>query len=939
MLDLKRFDATAFQDLAATLAIAELGAGVRSMGSGRDGGRDLICEDPIAWSTPGEPGQQHSSDYTVLQVKHMQTPSDDHAKNVSWLWGEIRDELDAWSRKPERDRTPRTLIFVTNIRLTPFPSSGGFDALRHQIRIYVERVRREAEDEPDEERRMLSRARAARLERITRFYFWDYFQIEALVNAHPSVRHAHTAFLTAGDVLSAIPTLLNLVREDNLEDALRSHARTTLMTGGRIYFDEAGAIGDAGMPVHEVMVDLPATVPADAPSETRLTTILPYVFERSGRLLKPKTSRVSKPRHIIVSGAPGNGKTTLSKMIVQAHRAAFLRESSALSDEQRNTITATDEALRKLGVKPPTYPRWPIQINLAEFAQDEALDFSSTLIRRIANEVSAKSDAGDIAPNLLNRWKTRWPWLVVLDGFDEVVDPTLRKRIIEQITEFANDCEADNSDTLILLTTRPLGFTEQIGTGLFERVDLTDLSPRTALEYGEKVTSVRLATGPERRDRVIRRLRAAADDDAFENLLKTPLQVLILSIIVEQAGELEPDRFSLFHGYFHTVMAREKGKPGGFSSLIRDYAALIEHIHQRVGIELQTRSERGATTLSLITAQELHDIIWTALRQEEFDPDSRDRQLLADIKNAATQRLVLIAPRGDDGYGFDVRLLQEYMAGQYLGAAAESVVADRLRLAAPNPHWRQTWLFTAGRMFTQPAKHLQELVVSITETIDDDAPERLGRIYPVGPQLAMDILVDGMSRARPIWLKRLVARALDLLDDPAGDPRAQALALVKIASINDHTRSMVADGLRERLRPSAKRSARIVMRHWLAACDVAEASTPVRGISHIKASPEGSAPTPPQKPELSTTLNPDQQAIFDSVMPTPDTNRREIRALRSALRDEGVAREIERVLPAAILKSSRLLRNIENDVIAGVVRRPIGQVLMNENCELEALSE
>ncbi|MCK2032210.1 NACHT domain-containing NTPase [Microbacterium sp. KSW4-4] len=936
MLDLKRFDATAFQDLAATLAVAEFGAGVRSMGSGRDGGRDLICEDEMVWSTPGMPGQQRSSGYTVLQVKHMQTPSDDHGKNVSWLWGEIRDELDAWSRKADRQRTPNTLVFVTNVRLTPFPGSGGFDILQQQIRTYVGRVRRDAEDEADDERRMIGRARADRLERISRFHFWDYYQIEALVHAHPGVRHAHTAFLTPGDVLATIPSLLNLVREENLEDALRSHARTTLMTGGRIYFDEAGAIGDAGMPVHEVMVDLPTMVPSDSPSGRRLTTILPYVLERSGRVLKPQTTRVAKPRHIIVSGAPGNGKTTLSKMIVQAHRAAFLRESTALSDEQRATIAATDEALRQLGVNPPTYPRWPMQINLAEFAQDEALDFNSTLIRRISNEVSAKSDTGDIAPNLLNRWRTQWPWLVVLDGFDEVVDPALRKRIIEQITEFANDCEADNSDTLILLTTRPLGFTEQIGTGLFERVDLTDLSPRTALDYGEKVTSVRLSTGPERRDRVIRRLRAAAEDDAFENLLKTPLQVLILSIIVEQAGELEPDRFSLFHGYFHTVMSREKGKPGGFSSLIRDYSALIEHIHQRVGIELQTRSERGETTLSLITAQELHDIIWTALKQEEFDPDSRDRQLLADIKNAATQRLVLIAPHGEDGYGFDVRLLQEYMAGQYIGAATEKVVGDRLRLAAPNPHWRQTWLFTAGRMFTQPTKHLQELVVGITENIDDDAPQRLGGIYPVGPQLAMDILMDGMSRARPIWLKRLVARALDLLDDPAGDPRAQALALVKIASINEHTRSMVADGLRERLRPSAKQSARVVLRHWLAACEVAEASTPVRGISHIKPPPGGSAPTPSQTPDRGMVLNPEQQALFDSVMPSPDTTRGQIRLLRSGLKDETVAREIERALPAALLKSNRLHRIIENDVISRVVRRPIGQMLIDEDHKIDA---
>lgn len=556
----------------------------------------------------------------------------------------------------------------------------------------------------------------------------------------------------------------------------------------------------------------------------------------------------------------------------------------------------------------------------------------STLIRRIAREVSLKSDVGDVSPNLLNRWRSRWPWLVVLDGLDEVVDPTLRKRIVEQIDEFANDCEADDCDVLIVLTTRPLGFVEQIGKGLFEQVALADLNPRIALTYGEKVTSIRLAASPDRRDQVIRRLRDAAEDEAYENLLKTPLQVLILSIIVEQAGDLAPDRYSLFNGYFHTIMAREKGKPGGFSSLIRDYSPLIERIHHRVGIELQVRAEHASTTLSIISAHELRDIIWTELEEDEFDPASRDRQLLEDLRNAATHRLVLLAPRGEDGYGFDVRLLQEYMAGQYLTAAPDAVTADRLALTAAHPHWRQTWLFAAGKMFVQPAKHLQRIVVEITESIDDDAPQRLGRIFPVGPQLAMDILVDGMARVRPIWLKRLVERSLDIIETERWDPFGLSLAFVKVASANEYVGRLMADGLRARLgSPGSENISRAILSRWVDACEIVGAPLAVRAIAQVK--PDATVRRVSREvPEVPLPqLSAEQLALFNLVMPTPNAKRGHIRIMRRGLEDRGVAQAIERALPARLHGATPLRRAVEVDVVARELRRPIGPGLLRDS--------
>ena len=109
-------------------------------------------------------------------------------------------------------------------------------------------------------------------------------------------------------------------------------------------------------------------------------------------------------------------------------------------------------------------------------------------------------------------------------------------------------------------------------------------------------------------------------------------------------------------------------------------------------------------------------------------------------------------PRSD-GYGFDVRSLQELMAARRLTTGDLDTVLGRLRLLAPSPHWRNTWLFAAGRMFSEPQSHQHEKLLEMVETIDDNVVDRFSTIAPVGPYLAWDMLDDGMAAARPRWLR------------------------------------------------------------------------------------------------------------------------------------------------------------------------------------------
>ncbi|MEV0427860.1 hypothetical protein [Micromonospora sp. NPDC050495] len=937
--NLEQLGPTGFQDLAAALAVASFGPGVQVMGAGRDGGRDLYHRGSLIWKpVDDQPGEVWDG-YTVLQVKHMATPSSNHQENASWLWGQVRKELEAWA-DPEGDRkaVPDYLLVITNVMLTPFPEVGGHDVLHANITNYLNRLRDDTRDtggEATAERR----ARLARLSRIKKVRFWDGNQVQALLNVHPGVRDAFPGFLTAGDVFAALTQFTDNIPLKDLETGLRAHAKTTLMGGeGLIYFDEAGGGDGQGIPVHDVAIDLPITFA----SGTQRTSVVKYVLDRAEHVLKPGVTTQEAPRHLIITGAPGNGKTTISKFLVQAFRAAMLKGADNLGESHGEVIRGTEDALKRFGRELPKNRRWPMRIDLAEYAQEGGLDDDSTLLWWIAHKVSRRSDMGDVKRWALKTWMQRWPWLLVLDGLDEVTEPAVRRRLIERVTEFVNDTEADKCDVLVVLTTRPVGYTENIAPAHFERIDLDDLDLAEAVRYGDLVTKVRLRWDDERIGRVRKRLRKAAEDEALQHLLRTPLQVLILTIIIDGAGQLAPDRYSLFRGYYDTVFKRERDKPTGLHRMLQDHGQQIQQLHERVGFELQVRSEAGARSYATLTREELRQIAWQVLDEAGFKPSGKDAALLDKIFNASTKRLVLIAPRAD-GYGFDVRSLQELMAAMHLTTGPLDGVLQRLRASAASPFWRNTWLFAAGQLFSTPQPYQHEALVGLVETIDGDADDRLGHVAPVGPRLALDIIDDGMARSYPKWRDRLTALAMKVLWEPSPpDLPSITKYLVRFANTGDDQRAAVAEGLRDALggMPTARETAISLQQLVPAIADEVRARADVRGLAHVRKHPDARLPLEPANgweefdTEIATTpcIGEEARLLHDGAAALRHISAEAVRdedatAIQRALEVRPVATGLAAALAHVIGHERKLVENVRDGVLPGVHRRPIGEQL------------
>jgi len=931
--DLEQLGSTEFQDLAATLAVAAFGPGLTVMGRGRDGGRDFYYNGQLQWGVA-----EQWAGYTVFQVKQKERLSADPADDTAWMWTEVRKELNAWCKtdKNTRKPLPDQLVFVTNVRLTPYPTSGGHDKIRTNIDGYIDALR-DTKRDINGVARQQREAKLARLARIKRFEFWDRSQLFTLLNLHQGVRRAFKGFLTPGDVLEALKAATDRLTTDELEPGLRAHARSMLTSEGLVRFAEAGHAGGPSVQVYEVAIDLPVVaVGAETDSEpaAERESVVGTVLARAERMLKPSMTRHQGPRHLIITGDPGNGKTTISRLLTQAYRSAFIGAGANLSAEHQRIIDGTSEAMVRLGQRLPGHRRWPIRIDLAEYAAERGNLIEDSMMRWIATKVSMRSNVGAISPAAMVSWQQQWPCLVVFDGLDEVTEPSVRHTVIDRVVDFVNEAEAQDCDLLAVLTTRPTGYTENISPAQFDTIALADLTPDAAVEYGKRVTRIRIGENVEQYDSVVRQLVRAADDESLRPLLRTPLQVLILSIIIENsAGNLAPDRFSLFYGYYDTVYKRELAKQTTLANILRDHPTQIQQLHERVGAQLQLRSQVGDRAVAALTPDELETIATEVLTEAGHKIGAGD-SLLDDIVKAARQRLVLLSPKGPDGLGFDVRSLQELMAAMYLTSGDWSRVSSGLTVIAASPHWRNTWIFAAGYIFRNQ-RHLQGDLIDLIDRVDDHAPGRLGHVVPVGPRLALDLLDDGMARAWPRWWKPLLDQGFKTLDEaPSSDLRNVTRALIRFADSGAEQKTAVADMMRARLAgPSPTRAAVERMKGSIPSVEAQlQVRTRTRGLFAVKKNPGvpyADDPVPDwdaYDEEIATT--PGDATLLQSLAVVAQRIRDGhamtiLGSIRDLLEQPAAAAALEAALTHVIKSKPALQTVLRDHVLPDVYRKPV----------------
>ena len=332
----------------------------------------------------------------------------------------------------------------------------------------------------------------------------------------------------------------------------------------------------------------------------------------------------------------------------------------------------------------------------------------------------------------------------------------------------------------VIATTRPQGYSDE-----FEKIgiDLTTsyllpLEKKEALSYAQKLVAQKIQGLDEQRQ-TLDRLREAANEPATERLLTTPLQITILTALVQHRGRAPRERWNLFHNYFNFTYAREIERNTYASELLRNYKHHIEQIHARVGLLLQVEAERDGGASARISRARLEEIICAVLADAGFD-DNEDRQMLVnDIVSAAKLRLVFLVEPEPGSFGFEIRSFQEFMCAWALTTGREHHVESRLSIIARAPMFRNVTLFCASRLFSEGQHICDVFARNICINLDSNLNDPAANITKAGASLALETLEEGAVLSYPKYARQLLQRACEILTLP---PSHDDLRLAKVAT-------------------------------------------------------------------------------------------------------------------------------------------------------------
>ncbi len=217
--------------------------------------------------------------------------------------------------------------------------------------------------------------------------------------------------------------------------------------------------------------------------------------------------------------------------------------------------------------------------------------------------------------------------------------------------------------------------------------------------------------------------------------------------------------------------------------------------------------------------EDLRELARTRLLDGGYEQESAE-DLVDRIIKAATDRLVLLVPKGDHEIGFEVRSLQEFMAARAIVAGPDNVVLRRLGVVATSAHWRNTWLLAAGQIGAQRDWMVPGLL-QLLSTLDSQSFLTM-QLAP-SAALAAALLDDGFARNAPHLERQLLRLAVYAIQQPL-DPVTFEVAASLQRTAQAGTAGVyrtIADAAQKALSadPPQKVSAAVMLRIWSRSAD------------------------------------------------------------------------------------------------------------------------
>lgn len=634
---------------------------------------------------------------------------------------------------------PEYYVFATNVVLTPVGDVGGKDRLLNYLQDW------------------------AKMHGLLGFAIWDYDQLCAYLDINEEIRKTFCAWITPGDVLAKLLEEIPIAGPD-FASVASQYLQKEAWRDQYARLEQAGHPQDERIPLANVFVDLPIASCEDGEIDRDdfQGFFVEKLLEASGNPITISASdeRAAETRRWVLIGGPGQGKTTVGQFACQLFRSALLGDPGiSLEPEVASIVASVRDSATALKLQ-VSGRRFPIRIVLSEFAQQ--LSASAMSVMSYVCELFQRRTDTVVSTQILKGLLHNYPSIIVFDGLDEVPSSSNRDDVLAAIKDFEVDVRAHDLDCFILVTTRPQGFNNDLSDKYYEHKVLVNLNRDSAIRYGDRLTEVRFGTDPERVAKVKTRLRTASNNESTVRLMMSPLQITIMVLLVDQQGHPPEERWELFSQYYQLICKREIERDIPSSRVLRVHQPHIDAIHRAIGLLLHSRSDSRGSTNSRLKLEEFREVVRKQLVQEEFEGE-RLVSLIREIEEAATHRLVFLVGLEEGEVGFEIRSLQEFMAGEALIEGADNLIEPRLYSISKNPNWLNVLLFAAGKCF-RDKQHLRQVFVSLCLTLNEDPNDEACVKTLSGSTLALNLLQDGAPRNSPKFSRQLMRLAVRLLD-------------------------------------------------------------------------------------------------------------------------------------------------------------------------------
>lgn len=508
-----------------------------------DGGRDGVRRDGKA--------------LLIYQVKWSGTGRE--KSPVSCLDAAVRKE-DVNIRRQVASGATKYLL-VTNVPSTGGPGKGTFDGLDRALAVH-------------------EKTYGIKIDGIWRE------AVDAMVDGAPDATKWSYADMLAGwDLVRyLVDEHARAGRDRGLRDLLRKVAATQWDEDDRVKFAQVDLdrehVADLFVDVNAARLSAPPAASRAAPARGgSVGGVAAYLL----RTRLPFT---------LVRGAPGQGKSTLTQFVCQAHRAAFVPH-----EPPNPRLPAVTEPRFPIRLDLGAYAAWLRGADVFAAAEDPGPVAKprrrptgrSSLDWFIADLLADASGGATVSPGDVHDIFERVPSLVVLDGLDEVGSQAARRTAVDAIRQFCVRAKTYTVPPKVVVTTRPsAGELAEPPPELFEVLSLDPLDARQRDEYLRRWCAVRGVRGAA--GRALRAgFKARSAEPYIDELAGNPMQLTILLELLHQHGAATPtQRTELYDMYMQLVLARESNK---HPDSVRKHRNDLVEIIPFLGWYLQSRSE------------------------------------------------------------------------------------------------------------------------------------------------------------------------------------------------------------------------------------------------------------------------------------------------------------------------------------------------------------